>query len=290
MKLQRFKYWEREKSGEEWEVEPLTFGDFNLVVGRNATGKTRLLRAIARVAAELSEAKAVPRTMKFEVEVSPQGADAKIEWSKQAQYFPFAGGMNLRLWQGGREVFYNAAQAFQLGVDRIGSSFHEHVEQRMIVTGYPWEEIRVVNVANAAPRLEVKEHRRSAYTAFRRLSQAQQRTLAFYIFVSLLEEEKTAATVLVDDFAEGLDYESAGRFAKVVLQMSSTTPLQFIVATNDRYVMNAVPLEHWTVLVEDGTTTRIFNYENARQKFDDFKFTGLSNFDFFSMDFARESK
>ena len=67
----------------------------------------------------------------------------------------------------------------------------------------------------------------------------------------------------------------------------NTTLAEFILATNDRYVMNVVPLESWTVLVDDTNRTKVFNYFNSKQKFDDFKFTGLSNFDFFSMDFAR---
>jgi hypothetical protein len=125
-------------------------------------------------------------------------------------------------------------------------------------------------------------------TSLRKLSQAQQRTLTLLTYMTLLERSKTPASLLIDDFGEGLDFESARRLTTLVLRISEAAPLQFIIATNDRYVMNVVPLEFWTVLVDDAKRTRVFNYSNSKQKFDDFKFTGLSNFDFFSMDFARQ--
>ena len=81
MKLERFKYWEKESSGEEWEVEPLTFGQFNLVVGRNATGKTRLLKAIARVAAEVSGESRITRNMRFELETNPREEHSRADWA-----------------------------------------------------------------------------------------------------------------------------------------------------------------------------------------------------------------
>ena len=134
--------------------------------------------------------------------------------------------------------------------------------------------------------MELKEPIRVTRTALRRLSQGQQRTLALIIYLTLLESDSRPATVLIDDFAEGLDFVHAGLFTRFLLDRLPHSPLQFIVATNDRYVMNAVPLEHWTILVEQGTKTRVFNYANSRERFDNFKFTGLCNFDFFSMDFA----
>ena len=286
MKLERFKYWEREASGEEWEIERLTFGQFNLVVGRNATGKTRLLKAIARVAAEISSEGRTNRNLRFEVETNPQEENARIEWARRTQYLPFSAEMNFRSFAAGAASYETVAEAFFRGTKSFGPSFEEDVRARLNEVGYEAEEIRVVQ--DGTTRVEVRQAGRSVPTSLRKLSQAEQRTLTLLTYATLLERSKTPATLLVDDFGEGLDFESAGRLATLALKISQAASLQFILATNDRYVMNVVPLENWTVLVDEANRTRVFNYANSKQKFDDFKFTGLSNFDFFSMDFARQ--
>jgi hypothetical protein len=52
--------------------------------------------------------------------------------------------------------------------------------------------------------------------------------------------------------------------------------------------MNRVPLEEWVVLQRKGTHIYSKNNDNSKKLFEDFKFTGLSNFSFFEMDFAGE--
>jgi hypothetical protein len=52
--------------------------------------------------------------------------------------------------------------------------------------------------------------------------------------------------------------------------------------------MNKVPLQEWSLLQRTGGQVRVRNYENSRAIFDEFKFTGLSNFDFLATDFINE--
>jgi energy-coupling factor transporter ATP-binding protein EcfA2 len=287
LKLIRLNYSERSQ-GEEWRVEELTFGKFNLVVGRNATGKSRLLRGIARVAAELSgEIHPVPSKSHFTLELEGDSVGARAEWAKAMQYFPFSGHMDFR-----REVTsrLSVEETFCLGMEKFGKKFCHQVVGSMEQVGYSVADVLEVERKQGTRGLAMIEPRYQKQTAYRHLSQAQQRTLTLLIYLTFLEMEKRPVTVLVDDFAEGLDFERAKRLGKLVLEWNKTSILQLILATNDRYVMNVVPIEHWTVLVEDGTTTRVFNYQNSKQKFDDFKFTGLNNFDFFSMDFGQQER
>jgi energy-coupling factor transporter ATP-binding protein EcfA2 len=315
VRLNKFSYSEERGPGEEWEIEGLVFGQFNLVVGRNATGKTRLLKAIARAAASSSgEAKGFSYSAKFhtvmpDVRDDPEFPEAKNatdekvarlrreaseKWGRRLQYFPFAGPMNLKVPEPeGSFSRLEVAEAYRRGEAKPG--FRNQVSEWMEAVGYPVEEI-IVRDGNDGHALGVKKAERAAIVPFPRLSQGEQRALTLLTFLSLLEGEKKAATVLIDDFGEGLDFEHAAKATEFLLQRAPETKLQFIIATNDRYVMNNVPLEHWTVLVEEGAQkegtqtpgakTRVFNYANSKQKFDDFKFTGLNNFDFFSMDFA----
>lgn len=262
-------------------MEPLTFGRFNLIVGRNAAGKTRVLKSIARAAGELSgEPHGTSRSAKFEVVIEDGDEKSKVQWAKRTQYLPFATGMDLRR-EGLERLDFTAV--LKLGLQRHGKSFEDRILKQLTEVGYPLQELTTDESG-----VKIKEPTRHANTPFRRLSQAQQRTITLLTFVTFLEAEGFAATILIDDFAEGLDFEHSAALTRLVLNNYADSPLQFILTSNDRYVMNAVPLEHWTVLVEEGSTTRVFNYHNSKQKFDDFKFTGLNNFDFFSMDFARE--
>lgn len=288
MKLIRFNYSEK-SDGEEWRVEDLTFGDFNLIVGRNATGKSRLLRGIARVAAGLSgEAPQSSARSHFTLQLDAENPEARSEWGTRLQYLPFSGQMDLRR---DRTLRLGADEAFKLGMEKFGQVFCDRVMELMDRAGYGVAGIMELEQEKpGACRLAMIQGKHGRETAYRHLSQAQQRTVTLLIIYTFLALENKPATVLVDDFAEGLDFEHAKRLGKLALEENRTSPLQLILATNDRYVMNVVPLEYWTVLVEDGSTTRVFNYQNSKQKFDDFKFTGLNNFDFFSMDFAQQEQ
>jgi hypothetical protein len=51
--------------------------------------------------------------------------------------------------------------------------------------------------------------------------------------------------------------------------------------------MNAVDIESWAVIVRDGNKISLFNYENSKEIFEEFKFTGLNNFDFYASEFFK---
>ena len=90
--------------------------------------------------------------------------------------------------------------------------------------------------------------------------------------------------ILIDDIGEGLDHERARKLIGLLVEESKKYKIQIIMSSNDRYVMNYVPLEHWTVLSRKGALVSSINYENSKDIFDEFSYSGLSNFDFFSGD------
>ena len=90
---------------------------------------------------------------------------------------------------------------------------------------------------------------------------------------------------LIDDIGEGLDYERSCELIDLLIEKAKSHFVQLIMTTNDRFVMNRVPLEMWTVLNRTGSIVKGYNIHNSAEKFDKFRFTGMSNFDLFATDY-----
>lgn len=54
--------------------------------------------------------------------------------------------------------------------------------------------------------------------------------------------------IVIDDIGERLDYERSCALIELLMSKATTQQVQLIMTTNDRFVMNKVPLEAWTVL------------------------------------------
>ena len=75
---------------------------------------------------------------------------------------------------------------------------------------------------------------------------------------------------------------------KLLISKAQTGLVQLIMTTNDRFIMNGVPLEYWSVIERTPGLAKLHNIHNSKEIFDDFKFTGLNNFDFFATQFYIE--
>ena len=95
----------------------------------------------------------------------------------------------------------------------------------------------------------------------------------------------TPSCILIDDIGEGLDYERSSSIVKLLIDRATNSSIQLIMATNDRFIMNNVPLEYWLVIQRIGAISKIYNQQNSPKLFEDFKLTGLNNFDFFSSEY-----
>ena len=96
--------------------------------------------------------------------------------------------------------------------------------------------------------------------------------------------------VLIDDIGEGLDFERASALIKYILASAEKSKIQLIMTTNDRFVMNSVPLEYWMIVRRTGNCVDYLTARNAPQVFQQFEETGLSNFDMFASRFYEESQ
>jgi hypothetical protein len=122
------------------------------------------------------------------------------------------------------------------------------------------------------------------------MSQGMFRALSLIIQLIYNILSKSSTTILIDDIGEGLDFDRSTKLIKLLIDLAEkNSNIQLIMSTNDRFVMNAVPLEYWQVIQRKGGECRVFNYQNSKEKFDEFEYTGLNNFDFLRTDFLNSN-
>jgi AAA15 family ATPase/GTPase len=117
------------------------------------------------------------------------------------------------------------------------------------------------------------------------ISQGMFRALSLIILLTYNILKELPTTVLIDDIGEGLDFDRSTKLVKLLIELAEENNIQLIMSTNDRFVMNAVPLKYWQVIQRKGGECQVFNYHNSKEKFDEFEYTGLNNFDFLRTDF-----
>jgi ABC-type multidrug transport system ATPase subunit len=93
--------------------------------------------------------------------------------------------------------------------------------------------------------------------------------------------------LIIDDIGEGLDFSRAKQLVQVLIAKAREAKIQLIMSTNDSFIMNAVDIENWAVIMREGHKISLYNYENSKEIFEEFKFTGLNNFDFYASEFFR---
>jgi hypothetical protein len=105
------------------------------------------------------------------------------------------------------------------------------------------------------------------------------------IYVEYLISRKRPASIIIDDLCEGLDYDRATRLGRLIFDKCIDRQIQLIATSNDSFLMDAIDIEYWTILTRQGKTVEAMNRMTNSEIFDRFRFTGLSNFDFFSSDY-----
>jgi AAA15 family ATPase/GTPase len=117
------------------------------------------------------------------------------------------------------------------------------------------------------------------------MSQGMFRALALVIHLNQCIFSKEQKLILVDDIGEGLDFERSIAIIHLLIDKAKNNNLQLIMTSNDRFVMNEIPLDYWAVLKRKGNVVKMFNLHNSEDQFNKFKYLGLNNFEFFASDF-----
>ena len=372
MQLKSLEYIQHKGEPEEWATEGLTLEDINLIVGKNASGKSRVLNVIKNIsgvvagdrdifsngcarlsfetegAAELFELDIKDRKVvkekltigdevvldrgargqgriKFQQEggkmidfQAPEGQLACLtrmdsvqhkfledisQWSKSLRHYYFG----TKLGQDTVAAFMKDMKneidpkdtklviaMFREG-QKLSDSFGESVVNDMSRVGYKLDEVDVrvdegivLKIDLPSPPLQslsVKESDLDGWTVQREMSQGMFRTLSLLVQLNFCAVSSLPSCILIDDIGEGLDYERSSHLIDLLVEKASSSSTQLIMSTNDRFIMNNVPLKYWSVIERLSNKAKFYNYRNSKDMFDEFDFTGLSNFDFFASRF-----
>lgn len=185
----------------------------------------------------------------------------------------------------------DVAEIFIKGEKNFGKEFTSKIIDDMGKISY---HISIVNVDAlkfipiSAFGVSVKENDIDAVTDQTEMSQGMFRALSLLVQLNFSLLSKTPSCILIDDIGEGLDYERSKSLIDLIIEKVKGSSVQVIMTTNDRFVMNNIPLEYWSVIHRVPKKSLFYNYQNSKDIFDDFKYTGLSNFDFLSTEFYFE--
>nr|WP_236165735.1 ATP-binding protein [Pseudomonas fulva] len=227
-------------------------------------------------------------------------------WASQVRYYRFGSSLgkdNLTIFMPNGPTVDDrddtqVAGIFREGVKQFGQPFIDAIVADLSTVGYkiktvavaPPISVRFEGAPGELSAVQIEEEGVNCAIDQLSMSQGMYRVLALFIHVNYIQMKGYSTCVVVDDIGEGLDYERSCKVINALRQKSDHSKVQVVMSTNDRFVMNEVPLKEWTVLHRFGSLVKVSNYNNAAEKFDEFRFTGLSNFSFFEMDYLREAE
>jgi hypothetical protein len=185
---------------------------------------------------------------------------------------------------------------FEKGRRELGTPYVNAVISDMAFIGYDISDLSVSKPPHIKFQSNVPVKGRVAALGFREsgirgivyqdaASHGMFRALSIFAQVNYSQMAKRASCILIDDIGEGLDFERSARMIELLRNKAIESKFQLIMTTNDQFVMNHVPLEEWSLLQRNGCHVTVRNIHNSRDKFEEFKFVGLSNFSFFELDF-----
>lgn len=129
-----------------------------------------------------------------------------------------------------------------------------------------------------------KEKGVTPFLYLNQMSYGMQRTILLFIFIESIINGAHSSLVAIDDLGEGLDFERATKVGKLLFETCEKNNVQLIATSNDEFMMNVVDIDRWNILVRDGQNVKSITSASHPEVFEEFKYSGLDNFDFFTSD------
>lgn len=224
-------------------------------------------------------------------------------WATHVRRFNFSGDLGknafaLKSTFEEEEVNFQDTNASLVPVLVIGMNsfptFRETVIHDMREIGYDLVDLGVQHMSEKG--LMAEQDRFAVYTtesglekqvSQRDMSQGMFRAFSVLVRLNRYIESGNTGCIIIDDIGEGLDFSRAKLLVNLLVRKAESSGIQLIMSTNDSFIMNAVDIENWAVMHREGNKIHLYNYENSKEIFEDFKFTGLNNFDFYASEFFK---
>ena len=222
------------------------------------------------------------------------------KWAKNFHLYSFGSSMNQEY---GKQMIEKDAlldgnsdipvEVFIIGNIEFAKKFRMTVLSSMCKIGYDLLDIDAErwlylskNIQSEHYTLFITEKDIKSLILQKDISQGMFRALSIIIHLTYHAMMKIPTTILIDDIGEGLDFDRSTKLIKLLIELAEKNDnIQLIMSTNDRYVMNNVPFKYWQLIDRKEGECKVYNYQNSKEKFDEFKYTGLNNFDFLATDF-----
>lgn len=372
MVLTKLDFYENKGRNTFWEIKHLNFGMINLIVGLNATGKTRLINVISNLAKIFSKKRALADgswnleftqnndskfkyslsildkvivkeevmlddklllkreydkgtifsfTSSKEIKINPPKKELVLHVRRDVKEFPFL--EDIYNWAEATLTYrFTSARPDELIIpinsptdnstegerlENLGETpfiLNRALKDEKLVTsitkdlnsiGYHINEINVKTklirgIPNPALITSIREKYLKCEIDQLLMSQGMYRAFSLIVIINYLLKQHGEHLILIDDLGEGLDFKRATELSKLLIKKLEGSKKQLIMTSNDRFLTNSVPLKYINVLERNGHIVKAFNYENSKKIFDEFKFTGLNNFDLFSATMYKKEK
>jgi len=226
-------------------------------------------------------------------------------WADNLHYYSFGTSMNQEYGKAINDkntILYgnsdNSVETFFVGELEFNEEYKKNILLSMNSIGYDLSVIDLKPITRSSSYahseeyiLFVSEKESGINVNQYAMSQGMYRALSIIIHLTYHAMMNIPTTILIDDIGEGLDFERSTKLITLLIELAEKNDnIQLIMSTNDRYIMNKVPFKYWQMIYRKGVECEVYNYKNSKEIFDEFKYTGLNNFDFFSTDFINAER
>jgi AAA15 family ATPase/GTPase len=146
-----------------------------------------------------------------------------------------------------------------------------------------------IKFSNALETLYIIEHGIDKKLLQNEISDGMLRAFATLVNLSFISLQKKFGCILIDDIGEGLDFDRATKLISVIIEQAENGFIQLIMTTNDRFIMNNVSLDYWTIMQRDEGKIKVLSKRNSPEIFSEFEAYGFNNFDLFAKGFFSNS-
>lgn len=333
-----------------WTLEPLVFGQSNLIVGKNSSGKSKALEALGQVVTVLSQFRSEEGGFNFSTElilddeedgdiyiylsidekkivkeVIKVNGQVKIDRDEHKASFEgedVCPPENMMLMHVRRDVRKNKyiekiikwseETVIRSFIDRKDPTKNElfelvlkftpqmrlHLVEMANKVGFPLKDFGTFKdvllkskdaasrkAADSIKEIMISEKHVDKIFTLRGLSTGMYRTIVLLILIEQLINLAHPALLAIDDLGEGLDYSRATKVGKLLFEVCAEHGVQLIATSNEEFMMNIVDISNWNILVRKGEIVKSITSSNCPEEFENFKYMGLNNFDFFTSKF-----